>query len=181
MSLPQSHSGSFPTTLILQGFRNPEPQLPEGRRVGELGFADASARTVSAAKHDGVGVAADHKLARQDMLVVHHHLVRDATGRIVEILDLVAGGELAQQHGTLRDLQARRRLMMLDHHDQLFGVPDFRQPIRQPSGDGMAMGFDEALHGDDAVELAVDIVAGLDPRLAGRARQDLFRHRHAHR
>jgi hypothetical protein len=77
------------------------------------------------------------------MRVVDHHLVADAARRIV-VLEPVALRELAKLDTAQCRFDVRRRLMMLDHQEQLPRDRTRAASLREARFNRASMRFDEA-------------------------------------
>src|SRR5581483_5699948 len=143
--------------------------------------ADARRELVERAGRAGVGVGAEEDLARTIVSLLGERDVADAAvarrADVVEVGNALLPGEVAQDVDVpVRLLVLREDVVVGDEH-HLVAVPDARVLAELTLEDAdRARTADVVRHEDVGVH--PDVVAGLDGRLAGSAREDLLGHRH---
>ena len=105
-----------------------------------------------------MGVRAEGQLAGQHV-VLDRDAMHHARQRIVEVLELVGLGDLADLALAQRLRRIDHRLEVLEHHMKALAVPDVGQAALHAGGFRRRVDAVELLMRDHAIELAVDVLA----------------------
>ena len=162
--------------IVADGLADPEPGLPGGQRIQQVGGAETARGAVQRPGAAGMRVRAGHYGAGQRIGVLGDDDMADPLIRpdIVDAPDAEAPRELAAPRVHRRRRAVRGRHVVIEHDDDLVGVVHLQHLAPRPLPET------EIDHHDE-IDIDDREVARRDRRRAAFPRQDFFDDRHAHR
>ena len=158
--------------------RHLEPVFPDGHARRHVRGANARGKRAQGAVGAGVGIRADHAVARRyKPFFRKQRMFNPGFPHIIKMGDAMLCRKSARLGAELSGFDVLAGGVMIQHNRDLFAVKHLREPRRFKCGNRDRRGDVIAEH---EVKLRFDEVARFDCGQASMRSKNFFRHRHAH-